>query len=799
MAIFVTEGQPGAVSLNKIFLNKTFDKVSPRHRLISIRAYGQTFAQSKDSGLAYRQKTQQNTSIGTFGALQFDGRMRTGMVTQPPAKSPAMMLTSTKAQKLTRCVREINVRRRFGSMEEQTKRYNLTVKYCCQYFTASVRGNRDDDLIRSTQTGHSVNVDNPGLCVCSLFAGEIHSVSHGGRHTVRHDHNGAVIQVQSYEYPQPSSMTDEGCGYSVMRGSGTVTQMKLYTFLLMDVRLCTFAENEQFARMRKPFGLFREMVGELNIHHGQTGGCDIMLCYFHICKAISCETKQSMCDANRKRVLHLFRLRTSGDAEAAAAGYAGVGIVLSERAEASLFNWIPVDSRLCAVRLATSVRESRETPTDCGSELPKDSFYGAVGALLQRAKTSDIVVVGGGVNLQLHQNPEPTSYVFGISALLVWSGVLRYVGFSYTNSILMRTIINSIPALLRFGVCSLILFFAFSLCGWVVLGPYNLKFRTFITTLECLYALINGDDMFVTFSVIGERAPWGIFLFSRLFLYVFITLFIYVVLNLFITIIFEAYEEVKPEDSWLIGQLATHVTVDTTDEAPRYDCQSPLFQQDDTRADRRRLHDCALGKWPSRDPEIATPSSPGTESNIKANRRYFPWRRRTQSCSQAVQTCPTEQIDTVKGPETHSSSPSFVSQRSSSSNHPEVHQSLLAQMQTLDVDEMGLVESRTLVSSPQLNTQTVFFEDGKHLRLVHREFFRSESQRTEDNASRFTVACRNTTVYRRNALLMRLLRILRPSQTEDSFVELINYNCQLNTVQNREVFVAQPPQSALFS
>ncbi|GAA50796.1 hypothetical protein CLF_105051 [Clonorchis sinensis] len=87
-----------------------------------------------------------------------------------------------------------------------------------------------------------------------------------------------------------------------------------------------------------------------------------------------------------------FRLRTSGDAEAAAAGYAGVGIVLSERAEASLLDWIPVDSRLCAVRLATSVRESRGSevhrtlfivsayaPTDCSSESAKDSFYDALG------------------------------------------------------------------------------------------------------------------------------------------------------------------------------------------------------------------------------------------------------------------------------------------------------------------------------------------------------------------------------------------------------------------------------------
>ncbi|GAA55228.1 hypothetical protein CLF_107357 [Clonorchis sinensis] len=77
----------------------------------------------------------------------------------------------------------------------------------------------------------------------------------------------------------------------------------------------------------------------------------------------------------RHRVHHCcarFRLLTSGDAEAAAAGYAGVGIVLSERAEASLLDWIPVDSRLCAVRLATSVRESR------GSEANRTLFSTAV-------------------------------------------------------------------------------------------------------------------------------------------------------------------------------------------------------------------------------------------------------------------------------------------------------------------------------------------------------------------------------------------------------------------------------------
>jgi hypothetical protein len=109
-----------------------------------------------------------------------------------------------------------------------------------------------------------------------------------------------------------------------------------------------------------------------------------------------------------------FRLRTSGNPEAATAGNAGVGIVLSQRAEESLLDWIPVDSRLCAVRLATSVKTSRErqidrclfivsayAPTDCSSDTAKDSFYDALSGLIQRAKSSDIVVVAGDMNAQV--------------------------------------------------------------------------------------------------------------------------------------------------------------------------------------------------------------------------------------------------------------------------------------------------------------------------------------------------------------------------------------------------------------
>ncbi|KAA3676055.1 uncharacterized protein DEA37_0003168 [Paragonimus westermani] len=149
------------------------------------------------------------------------------------------------------------------------------------------------------------------------------------------------------------------------------------------------------------------------------------------------------------------------------------------------------------------------------------------------------------------------------------------------------------------------------LCGWVVLGPYNLKFRTFVSTLECLFSLINGDDMFVTFSVIGERSAWGIFLFSRLFLYVFITLFIYVVLNLFITIIFEAYEEVKERRD--TGGRSNHSLLFRFIANHPYSCRSPLFRQDDRRPDRHRLLQYALGRW-----------TPTVTSNTSVDRSQFP-------------------------------------------------------------------------------------------------------------------------------------------------------------------------------
>ncbi|CAG0895450.1 unnamed protein product [Cyprideis torosa] len=69
-------------------------------------------------------------------------------------------------------------------------------------------------------------------------------------------------------------------------------------------------------------------------------------------------------------------------------------------------------------------------------------------------------------------------------------------------------------------------------------------FRNLATSSECLFSLVNGDDMFATFAAL-EGNSGLIRTYSKLYLYLFISLFIYVVLSLFIALILDTYETIK--------------------------------------------------------------------------------------------------------------------------------------------------------------------------------------------------------------------------------------------------------------
>jgi mucolipin 3 len=136
------------------------------------------------------------------------------------------------------------------------------------------------------------------------------------------------------------------------------------------------------------------------------------------------------------------------------------------------------------------------------------------------------------------------SLLLGVGNLLVWFGVLRYLGFFRTYNVVILTLKKALPHIWRFLLCALLLYAGFTFCGWLVLGPYHIKFRSLSTTSECLFALINGDDMFATFTIMSDKSL-VLWWFCRIYLYTFISLYIYVVLSLFISVIMDSYETIK--------------------------------------------------------------------------------------------------------------------------------------------------------------------------------------------------------------------------------------------------------------
>ncbi|GAB0094000.1 Mucolipin [Sergentomyia squamirostris] len=161
-----------------------------------------------------------------------------------------------------------------------------------------------------------------------------------------------------------------------------------------------------------------------------------------------------------------------------------------------------------------------------------------------------LLIIGSAIKEQIQRRHfaadewNTCSVLLGIGNLLVWFGVLRYLGFFKTYNVVILTLKRAAPKISRFLLCALLIYAGFTFCGWLILGPYHIKFRSLAITSECLFSLINGDDMFATFTTMSGKSNM-LWWFSRIYLYSFISLYIYVVLSLFISVIMDAYDTIK--------------------------------------------------------------------------------------------------------------------------------------------------------------------------------------------------------------------------------------------------------------
>lgn len=178
---------------------------------------------------------------------------------------------------------------------------------------------------------------------------------------------------------------------------------------------------------------------------------------------------------------------------------------------------------------------------------------------------SDVLTVLGtimkiGIESKNFASYDVCSILLGTSTLLVWVGVIRYLTFFQKYNILIVTLRVALPNVIRFCCCVAVIYLGYCFCGWIVLGPYHVKFRSLSMVSECLFSLINGDDMFVTFAEMQQNS-YLVWLFSQIYLYTFISLFIYMVLSLFIALITGSYETIKHqcEGETPVSQLHAYI------------------------------------------------------------------------------------------------------------------------------------------------------------------------------------------------------------------------------------------------
>ncbi|KAM8879586.1 mucolipin-1a [Spinachia spinachia] len=185
---------------------------------------------------------------------------------------------------------------------------------------------------------------------------------------------------------------------------------------------------------------------------------------------------------------------------------------------------------------------------------------------------SDIFTITGSVIKVGIESKNMSSYdlcgiLLGTSTLLVWVGVIRYLTFFQKYNILILTLRAAFPNVIRFSCCVAVIYLGYCFCGWIVLGPYHVKFRSLSMVSECLFSLINGDDMFVTFAEMQETSSL-VWLFSQVYLYTFISLFIYMVLSLFIALITGAYETIKHQTQEPLHITDLHAFIAECTDAP---------------------------------------------------------------------------------------------------------------------------------------------------------------------------------------------------------------------------------------
>ncbi|KAJ3440743.1 mucolipin [Anaeramoeba flamelloides] len=132
------------------------------------------------------------------------------------------------------------------------------------------------------------------------------------------------------------------------------------------------------------------------------------------------------------------------------------------------------------------------------------------------------------------------SFFLGLSAFFAWCSLIGYFQWYPKYYSLINVLSRSLPKVLRYIFGSLPLFFGYAFLGTIFFGSYSEYFATIDQTCVTLFAVLNGDVVRDTFTMIYNKSS-GMAVFSRIYLYTFVCLFIYAWVNVFVSIAEEAF------------------------------------------------------------------------------------------------------------------------------------------------------------------------------------------------------------------------------------------------------------------
>ena len=92
-----------------------------------------------------------------------------------------------------------------------------------------------------------------------------------------------------------------------------------------------------------------------------------------------------------------------------------------------------------------------------------------------------------------------TSIILGLAVFAQWCCILRFLSYFDKYNMLLLTIRVAMPSVVRFIICAGILYIAFLLCGWLVLGPYHPKVDQHDRCLVQVHGLVAVQDWYVRF------------------------------------------------------------------------------------------------------------------------------------------------------------------------------------------------------------------------------------------------------------------------------------------------------------